>query len=86
MTKEEAIKRVCKMIKDRQKSDKGPFFAIEDIAEAFVEFAVKDLKMLPPFNEDIEESPVGYGAAYLSDEEVRKRYCRHFCKWDESDD
>jgi hypothetical protein len=44
---------------------------------------VKDLGMLPPFNEDIEESPMGYGAAWLSDEEVRERYCRHFCKWDD---
>jgi hypothetical protein len=41
--------------------------------------------MLPPFDENIEESKVGYGAAYLSDEEVRLRYIRHFCKWKPED-
>lgn len=41
--------------------------------------------MLPPFNPEIEESKVGYGAAYLDDESVRKTYCNHFCKWESED-
>lgn len=47
---------------------------------------LENLGMLPPFDENIEESKVGYGAAYLSDEEVRLRYIRHFCKWELEDE
>lgn len=43
---------------------------------------IEENGMLPPFNESTEESKVGYGAAYLSDEEVRLSYIRHFCKWE----
>lgn len=43
---------------------------------------LEDLGMLPPFNSTIEESKVGYGAAYLDDETVRERYCNRFCKWE----
>lgn len=47
--------------------------------------AVEEAGMLPPFDKDIEESKTGYGAAYLSDEEVRLRYIKHFCRWKSED-
>ena len=47
---------------------------------------MEELGMLPPIDEDIEESPVGYGAAYLSDTEVRVRYIKHFCTWEPEDE
>ena len=47
---------------------------------------MEELGMLPPIDEDIEESSVGYGAAYLSDTEVRVRYIKHFCTWEPEDE
>jgi hypothetical protein len=59
-------------------------FSTEERARFLLE-AIEKVGMLPPFNESTEESKVGYGAAYLSDEEVRLRYIRHFCKWEPED-
>lgn len=56
----------------------------EDLSKNIIDH-IESIGMLPPFNKNIKESKVGYGAAYLSDEEVRLRYIRHFCKWEPED-
>lgn len=65
-------------------SDSDFVLTLEQIADRMLASCEK-MGMLPPFDESIEESKVGYGAAYLSDEEVRLRYIRHFCKWEPED-
>lgn len=65
-------------------SDSEFVLTLEQIADRMLA-SCEEAGMLPPFDENIEESKVGYGAAYLSNEEVRLRYIRHFCKWEPED-
>lgn len=81
MKRSEMIKRINSALVDLHlvKND-----AIGDCE--YILMKMEELGMLPPIDEDIEESPVGYGAAYLSDTEVRVRYIKHFCTWEPEDE
>lgn len=59
---------------------RGESYDYNELAEHLLSHMEK-VGMLPPFNPQIEESKLGYGAAYLDDESVRNNYCKHFCQW-----
>jgi len=80
------MKKRSEMVKLMVEAGDSEFvLTLEQIADRMLT-SCEEVGMLPPFDRNIEESKVGYGAAYLSDEEVRLRYIKHFCRWKPEDE